>query len=330
MPSFLRRARIAGTGAHAPDRVVTNADLAQKVDTSDEWIRSRTGIEERRIAQGEAASDIGALAASKALEAAGVSPGEVDAILVATATPDYIFPSTAAMIQKRLGCSRAFGFDLSAACSGFVYALSMASNLIAVGQCETVLVVGTEVLSTIVNFEDRNTCILFGDGAGACVLRPVADGQESGILGCHLRLEGNDSCLVVPAGGSRLPASEETVRAKKHAIFMDGKETFRFAVTSFKDLYDRALAEHGWTAETLDWIVPHQVNIRILEAASRRCDFPMERIAVNLQRFGNTSSAGIPMCLDELARSGRLKTGDRLLLVAFGAGLTWGSAALRW
>ncbi len=331
MRPSLRPVCIAGTGACAPKQVLSNAELAQRVDTDDAWIVSRTGIRERRVAgPGETCSELGAGAAKHALEMAGLDAHQVDCIVVATITPDTVFPSTAAYIQRLLGCDRTAGFDLSAACSGFVYGLTVASSLVAAGTYDNVLLVGAEVMTSITDPLDRNTCILFGDGAGACLLRPAAKGEPSEILHSILRVECDDQVLVVPAGGSNLPASHDTVEARQHYMKMQGRATFRFAVTSFKSLFEETLEAAGITQERLRWIVPHQVNQRIIEAAAKRTGFPTERIAVNLDRFGNTSAAGIPMCLDELVREGKLERGDHVLFVAFGAGLTWGSVLVRW
>lgn len=323
-------AGIAGMGASIPERVLTNADLEKMVETSDEWIVSRTGIRERRIAApGEAASDLAAKAGREALEAAGVEPGEVDLVIVATTTPDMLFPATACLVQDRLGAKRAAAFDLEAACSGFIYGLAAGSQFIAGGMYRNVLVIGAEVLSRIVNWEDRSTCVLMGDGAGAALLRPVPEGY--GLLGLHLGSDGSGGELLkVPAGGSRRPASAESVAAGEHFLYMNGREVFKFAVVTMGEAAERALFASGLTFDQVDWYVPHQANLRIIEASARRFGLPMEKVIMNLDRFGNTSAASIPLALYEAVRDGRIKRGDVVLAVAFGAGLTWGAAAIRW
>lgn len=330
MNGGVRAAGIAGMGVSIPERVLTNADLEKMVETSDEWIVSRTGIRERRIAApGEAASDLAAKAGREALEAAGVEPGEVDLVIVATTTPDMLFPATACLIQDRLGAGRAAAFDLEAACSGFIYGLAAGSQFIAGGMYRNVLVIGAEVLSRIVNWEDRSTCVLMGDGAGAALLRPVPEGY--GVLGLHLGSDGSGGDLLkVPAGGSRRPASAESVAAGEHFLYMNGREVFKFAVVTMGEAAEQVLAGCGLTFDQVDWYVPHQANLRIIEASARRFGLPMEKVIMNLDRFGNTSAASIPIALCEAVRDGRIKRGDVVLAVAFGAGLTWGAAAMRW
>ncbi len=325
-----RAAGIAGMGASIPERVLTNADLEKMVETSDEWIVSRTGIRERRIAApGEAASDLAAKAGREALEAAGVDPGEVDLVIVATSTPDMLFPATACLVQDALEAKRAAAFDLEAACSGFVYGLAAGSQFIAGGMYRNVLVIGAEVLSRIVNWQDRTTCVLLGDGAGAALLRPVPEGY--GVLGVHLGSDGaGRDLLKVPAGGSRLPASPETLAAGQHYMYMNGREVFKFAVVTMGEAAEQALARCGLTFDQVDWYVPHQANFRIIDASARRFGLPLEKVIVNVDRFGNTSAASIPLALYEAVRDGRIKRGDVVLAVAFGAGLTWGAVTMRW
>ncbi len=331
MHSRLRPVRIAGTGSAVPSGVLTNHDLAKRVETSDEWIVSRTGIHERRFCQeGESCAGLGAEAGARALEAAGVKPSEVGCIIVATITPDHIFPCNAAFVQQSLGCDNAAGFDLSAACSGFVYGLTVATHFVGSGLYDHVLLIGSEAMSSLTDPHDRGTCILFGDGAGACVVSAAEEGAESGILHSILRVECDEATLVVPAGGSKQPASHETVEKRQHYMRMNGRATFRFAVGAFKKLYQQTLADTGIDPDAIRWIIPHQVNARIIEAAAKRTGFPLDRIASNLDRFGNTSAAGIPICLDEVVRKGEIVSGDLVLFVAFGAGLTWGSALVRW
>ncbi len=329
-PGTLRGAGIAGLGVGVPQRVLTNFDLEKIVETSDEWIATRTGIRQRRIAaEGTAASDLGYEAAREAMERAGIGPTEVDLIIVATSTPDMLFPATACLIQHRLGAVRAGAFDLEAACSGFIYGLAVGSQFIRTGVYDTVLVVGAEVLSRIVNWQDRSTCVLLGDGAAAAVLRPAP--PDSGILSTHLGADGGGGDLLkVPAGGSRLPASAETVAQGLHYMYMNGREVYRFAVNIMGDAAERALALAGLTAADVDWFVPHQANIRIIESAAQRFNLPMEKVIVNVDRYGNTSAASVPIALYEAVRDGRIRSGDVVLAVAFGGGLTWGACAMRW
>lgn len=326
----VRAAGITGIGRAIPDKVLTNADLEKMVDTSDEWIVTRTGIRERRIAEENiASSDLGLEAARKALENAGVEPEEIDLIIVATITPDMAFPATASLIQDKLGATRAGAFDLSAGCSGFVYALDMAASRVMAGIDDTVLVVGVDVLSKIVDFTDRSTCILFGDGAGAVVVQPVEEGY--GVLASYLGSDGSmGHTLLVPAGGSRKPASEETVRNREHYICMSGQEVFKFAVRIMADASLEVLHRADLQPEDIDLFIPHQANIRIIQAAAKRLALPPEKVFVNVDRYGNTSAASIPIALDEALEQGLVKRGDNLVLVGFGAGLSWASVVLKW
>ena len=326
-----RRVRIAAVGTHVPERVVTNDDLSLNLDTSDEWISSRTGIRQRHIAEkGQAASDLGAVAARRALEAAGVPPDRLDLIICASLSPDMIFPSTASIISGAIGAGGTPAFDLSAACTGFIYALSVASSCIAAGQAGRVLVIGAEVVSKMIDWSDRRTAVLFGDGAGAVLLEPAA-ADEEGIIGFDL---GNDPAgageLSLPAGGSRLPASEETVAGRQHFIRMNGREVYRFATRVIQTSSRRLLERSGRSVEDVDIFIPHQANIRIIDAAARKLGIPPEKVFSNLERYGNTSCASIPLCLDEAQREGRLRTGDLALMVGFGGGLSWGSCLVRW
>lgn len=320
---------IAGMGSALPDSVLTNQDLEQRLDTSDEWIRTRTGILQRRIAaETTATSDLATAAARKALADAKLDAGDVDLIIVATVTPDHSFPSTACIVQANIGATRAICFDIEAACTGFIYALSIASHLIAAGTYRNAIIIGAETLSRITNYADRSTCILFGDGAGAAVLQPVATG---GILGLHLGSDGTGGDLLkLPAGGSRQPATAETVAQGLHYLQMAGSEVFKFAVRAMSEVADRLLGECGFTAADLSLLVPHQANLRIVEAAIKRFGIAPERVMVNLDRYGNMSSASIPVALEEAYRSGRLDEGNLVLLVGFGGGLTWGGAMIRW
>ncbi|MDR4466860.1 MAG: ketoacyl-ACP synthase III [Nitrospira sp.] len=323
------KARIAGTGSYAPTRVLTNADLEGMVATSDEWIRERTGIRERRIAAtGEACSDLAVQAGKRALTAAGVAASDLDMILVATCTGDFPLPATACLVQHQLGATKAGACDLSAACCGFVYALSVADAYIKTGM-RHVLVIGSEVMSAITDWTDRNTCVLFGDGAGAVVLS-ASDG-ERGILSTDLRSDGTlCELIMVPGGGSRTPPSEKVLAERLHYIKMKGNETFKVAVRTLEDIARATLAANHVEVEDLDLYIPHQANVRILKAVMERLGLPMEKVLLNLDRYGNTSAASIPIALDEAVREGRIKDGSLVMLGAFGAGLTWASAMIRW
>jgi len=324
------RARIIGTGAYLPERRLTNQELERTVDTSDRWIVERTGIRERRIAAPEeATSDLAAAAGRQALSASGVAASSLELIIVATATPDMLFPSTACLVQERLGAKQAFAFDLSAACTGFLYALAVADQYIRAGTYRTVLVIGAEVLSRMVDWTDRTTCILFGDGAGAAVLQ--ADRGERGILSTHLHSDGALWDLIhIPGGGSRRPPSAETLADRMNFVKMKGSETFRVAVRALEEVAREALAANHLSTEQLALVIPHQANLRILQAVADRLGVPAEKVMINVDRYGNTSAASIPIALDEAVRGGRVKPNDLLLLEAFGAGLTWGAAVVRW
>lgn len=325
-----RAVGITGTGAALPERVLTNAELEKMVDTSDEWIVSRSGIRERHIADPETAtSDLCVEAAEKALARAGVPAADVDLIIVGTVTPDFVFPATASLVQDRIGAKHAAAFDLLAGCSGFLYGLTVGSQMIASGLYRTVLVIGADVLSRITDWTDRRTCVLFGDGAGAVVLQPVEPGQ--GLLACHLGSDGSGGDLLIqPAGGSRRPAAAETVQERLHYIQMNGSEVFKFAVRILGEAADRVLAQCGLERQDIDLLIPHQANIRIVEAASKRLGLGPDKIFVNLEKYGNMSAASIPVALDEAWSKGLLKPGMVVLLVGFGAGLTWGAAVLKW
>lgn len=330
MANKKNNAGIVGMGVCLPEKVLTNADLTRMIDTNDEWIRERTGIQERRIAEdSQAASDLGVIAAQRALKAAGILADEVDLIIVATATADMQFPSTACIIQEQLGLKNTPAFDVTAGCTGFIYALTIANQFIASGFYRTVLVVGTEVLSKVTNWKDRETCILLADGAGAVVLRPAAPG--CGILSMKLGADGaGGKELLLPAGGSRMPVTPELVEANQNKLQMNGSEVFKFAMKILPEVTEQALALADLHKEDIDLIVPHQANIRIIEAAARRLDLPMEKFMVNLDRYGNTSSASIPIAMHEAVETGRIKSGDVVVLTGFGAGLTWGSIVMQW
>jgi 3-oxoacyl-[acyl-carrier-protein] synthase-3 len=326
----LRPVGIIGTGSYAPPRVLTNFDLEKMVDTSDEWIRTRTGIVERRIAEPHVAtSDLSLAAARAALESVGMEPADLDLTVVATVTPDMFFPCTASVVQEALGAADAPAFDILVGCTGFVYGLAAAGALIASGTYERALVIGAETLSKITDWEDRSSCVLFGDAAGAAVLAPVAEGH--GILSYSLGNDGaNASALKIPAGGSRMPASEETVASRLHYLTMNGPEVFKFAVRAMAESSEEAVKRAGISMADIDLVIPHQANLRIIDAAARRLNIPYERFARNLDRYGNTSAASIPLALDEAVREGRVHPGDHILFASFGAGLSWGTMVLRW
>jgi 3-oxoacyl-[acyl-carrier-protein] synthase-3 len=325
-----RDVHIVGVGSCTPDRVLTNKDLEQIVDTSDEWITTRTGIKERRISDPDTpASALATEAARRALSDAGIRGEELDQIIVGTVTGDRPFPSTACLIQDRLGATSAYAFDISAACSGFLYALSLARTQITAGVAETVLVVGVETLSKIVDWTDRNTCVLFGDAAGAVVLRST--GEPGGILSTKLHSDGSlTNLLEMPGGGSLNPSSHETVDRRLHYIRMSGNDVFKYAVRAMESVAQEALEAAGHKPEELDLLVPHQANYRIIDATARRLGLPMEKVFVNLDRYGNTSSASIPLALDEAKRQGRLKPGHLVEMVTFGGGFTWAASVVRW
>jgi len=330
MPKSTYRAGITGLGVAVPDKVLTNLDLQQMVDTSDEWIRTRTGIKERRIADPEqAASDLAVDAAREALKDAGLRPENVDLIIVATNTPDMLMPATACLVQDRLGAANAGAFDLLAGCTGFLYALSVGHQYIASGTFKTVLVIGAETLSKIINWKDRNTCVLFGDGAGAAVLERVPDNR--GILSTRLGSDGSGGKhLKVPAGGSRLPASEATIQENLHYVTMNGREVFRFAVRAMGEGAMEVISMAGLAPEDINFFIPHQANIRIIETAARRLGINMNRVLVNVDRFGNTSTASIPIALYEAVKQKKIKDGQNIIMVGFGAGLTWAGLAVKW
>ncbi len=327
----LPRTRILGTGRCVPDRVLTNADLEARVDTSDEWIRTRTGIRERRIAPpGMDTCDLCEGAARRALEMAGLRPTDLDLVIVATVTPALGFPATACLLQDRLGISGQMAFDLSAGCTGFLYALTVADQFIRTGAARHALVIGAEILSRILDWEDRTTCVLFGDGAGAAVLGP-AEEPGQGILAARMEADGSYWPLLhMPGGGSRHPASPESLRERLHCVKMQGNEVFRVAVRTLHRIAEEVLETAGCSGNDLDWFVPHQANRRIIDAVRLRLHVPEDKVYVNLDRYGNTSAASVPIALDEMVRSGLLKPNDLVLLDAFGAGFTYGAVLIRW
>lgn len=326
----MKRSRIIGTGSYVPKMVLTNFDLENMVDTSDEWIIERTGIKERRIAgKDEATSDLAYEASLRALKAAGVKAKDIDLIILATTTPDMVFPSTACLLQDRLNAKKAAAFDVSAACSGFIYALSIADKFIKEGIYKSVLVVGSEILSRIIDWSDRTTCVLFGDGAGAVVLQPTMD--KRGIMSVHLHSDGSmKDLLYLPGGGSRNPASKRTIEKGLHYIKMKGNETFKIAVRNLEEVALEAIIANNLKPSDINLFIPHQANLRIIQAIAKRLNIPMDKVLVNIDRYGNTSAASIPIALDEAVNEGRLKEGDLILMEAFGGGLTWASALVRW
>ncbi len=326
----LRPVHIVGTGSYTPERILTNQDLERIVDTSDEWITSRTGIKERRISDPKTPSSfLATQAASRALEAAGLRGEDLDQIIVGTVTGDRPFPSTACIVQDRLGATKAHAFDVSAACAGFLYGLSVGRSAIGAGAAETVLVIGVETLSKIVNWTDRNTCVLFGDAAGAVILR--SSDKPGGILATRLHSDGSlVHLLEMPAGGSLQPPSHDTVDRQLHTIHMSGNDVFKHAVRAMESVALETLEAAGRKPEDLALLIPHQANYRIIEATARRVGIPMDKVFVNLDRYGNTSAASIPLALDEARRSGRIRPGDLIELVTFGGGFTWAAAVIQW
>lgn len=325
-----KHAGIIGIGSYVPEKVITNGDLEKIIDTSDTWIVERTGIRERRVvAAGQATSDLATIAAERALADAGVSAEELDLIIVATVTPDMVFPSVACLVQNNLKAVNAAAFDLTAVCSGFMYALVTGSTFIQTGMYKKILIIGAEALSTITDWTDRNTAILFGDGAGAAVLAEVPEGF--GVLGVHLGAEGaGGDLLKMPAGGSRLPATAETVAQRLHYTRMDGNEVFKFAVKVMGEAVKHALEMANLTTADIDYLVPHQANIRIIQSAAKRVGMPMDKVVVNVDKYGNTSAASIPIALDEAVKGGKIKKGDTIAMVGFGGGLTWAASIVKW
>jgi 3-oxoacyl-[acyl-carrier-protein] synthase-3 len=326
----LPRSRIISTGSYLPEKVLTNFDLEKMVDTSDEWIMERTGIRERRIAgESQAASDLAYEASKAAMESAGLKADDIDLIIVATVTGDMPFPSTACMLQDKLGAKNAVGFDVNAACSGFLYGLYIADSFIKSGMHKRVLVVGTEVLSKITDWNDRTTCVIFGDGAGVVILEPTE--EDRGIVSMHINSDGSMwELLHMPGGGSRNPASIDSVEKGLHYIKMKGNDTFKVAVRVLEDLVIKTLDENKLEPSQLSLLIPHQANLRIIQATADRLNLSMDKIVINIDRFGNTSAASIPIALDEVVRAGRIRDGEYILLEAFGGGLTWGSALIKW
>ena len=326
----LRTVSIVGTGSYMPEKRLTNEDLMRMVDTSDEWITTRTGIKERRIAgKDELTSDMASKAALKALEQAEVSPADVDLLLVATATPDMLFPATACFVQKKIGAKNAACLDISAACAGFLFGIEIAQQFITSHTHNTVLVIGAEKLTSITNWTDRNTCVLFGDGAGAAVLQHR--GRSHGVISTHIGSDGNfTDILFMPGGGSRCPITAENAHLNLNTIHMTGKEVYKQAVTAMLNAAKKALDQAGLSIEDIACVIPHQANVRIIEAIADRLGISRDKMFVNLDRYGNTSAAAVAIALDEANRSGRIKPGDYILMVVFGGGLTWASTILEW
>ena len=326
----MRRSRIVSTGSYVPEKVLANSDLEKMIETSDEWIIERTGIKERRIAdESQAASDLAYEAAKKALKGADLKPEDLDLIIVTTVTGDMPFPSTACILQDKLGAKKATAFDINAACSGFLYGLYVADSFIKSGIHKRILVVGTEVLSKITDWDDRTTCILFGDGAGAVIIEPTE--EDRGVISMHIHSDGSMwDLLNMPGGGSRNPASKDSIEKRLHFIKMKGNEIFKVAVRKLEDLAVKILKENKLEPSQISLFIPHQANLRIIQAIAERLGIPMEKVYINIDRYGNTSAASIPIALDEAVRAGKVKDGDYILLEAFGGGLTWASALIKW
>ncbi len=325
-----RYAAVIGWGMAVPRQVVTNDDLAQRIDTSDEWIRTRTGIAERRVAGPDEYTSVLATAAGReALERSGLTATDIDMVILCTCTPDRVFPGTAGVVQTNLGITRAPAFDLVAACSGFVYGMTVATSMIQSGMSRTVLLIAADIFTHFIDWNDRNTCVLFGDGAGAVVLQ--ATEQRVGLLSARIGAAGEgEPMMAVEAGGTRMPATPELLAAGKQYVFMNGREIFKHAVRDMAESSLQAVADAGLSLDDIRLVVPHQANIRIIDAVAKRLGLPMERVMVNLDRYGNTSAASVPIALYEAAEQGRINDGDYVLLTAFGGGLTWGSVVIRW
>jgi 3-oxoacyl-[acyl-carrier-protein] synthase-3 len=325
-----RRATITAVGHFVPEKILSNADLEKMVDTTDEWIRSRTGIRERRILEHGATSDLAAEAALATLRTRGMDPADVEVIIVATVTPDMFFPATACLVQEKIGARNAWGFDLSAACYGFVYAMVVGSQLIESGAYSRVLVIGADKMSAITDYTDRNNCILFGDAAAAVLLEPAAD-AESGIIDHRLYVDGSGGkSLHMMGGGSLHPPTEETVRNRWHYIYQDGKAVFKVAVIGMAEVSAEIMERNNLTGADVDWLIPHQANLRIIDATARRMGLDPSKVMINIDRYGNTTAATIPLCMSEWWRAGKLRKGHTVVLASFGAGYTWGAVLLKW
>ncbi len=326
-----KRAYISAISHWVPEKILTNADLERMVDTTDEWIRSRTGITERHILEdGKASSDMGAEAVKKLIEQRNISADEIDGIIVATITPDMFFPSTANLVQYKVGATQAWSFDISAACSGFIYALSLGAQLIEAGRYKKIVVVGTDKMSSITNYRDRNTCVLFGDAAGCVLLEPTED-ENTGVIDFLLHSDGSGAdYLHMKAGGSKYPASVETVANDWHYIYQDGKTVFKFAVQKMADVAEQVLKRNSYTGKDVKLLVPHQANLRIIDAAAKRLGLDPKQVLINIDKYGNTTAATIPMALSEAYELGKVEKNDLIVMATFGAGFTWASALIRW
>lgn len=326
---MIYNAGITGIGISVPNKILTNHDLEEMVDTSNEWIITRTGIKERRIVgSDEAASDLSTDAAKKALQMAKIKPEEIDLIIVCTVTPDMMYPSTAALVQNNIGASNAAAFDLSAGCTGFIYGVTVATQFIKSGFYKNIIVVGCDILSKVTDFTNRNTCVLFGDGAGAVV---VSRTEEVGVIDAYIKADGSGGeYLYLPAGGSRMPASIDTVNQRLHYTFMNGTEVFKFAVKAMPEAVNCVLEKTNYTIDEIDYFIPHQANIRIIESATKRLGISMDKIGLSIEKYGNMSSASIPVTLFEAYADGKIEKGNKVILVGFGAGLTYGSVLLNW
>lgn len=326
----IKRATITAVGHYVPDKILTNADLEKMVDTNDEWIVTRTGIRERRILERGATSDMAARAAEEVLKNRGISAEEIELIIVATITPDMVFPSAACLVQTKIGATNAWAFDLSAACSGFLYALTVGARFIETGVHSKVLVIGADKMSSITDYTDRNTCILFGDAAAAVLLEPTEE-KDFGILDQKLYSDGRGGeVLYMKAGGSLYPATHETVEKRMHYLYQDGKAVFKVAVKGMADVAAEIMARNSLTGNDVDWLVPHQANLRIIDATAERMGIDRSKVMINIEKYGNTTAATVPLCLYEWWKKGELKRGQRLVLAAFGAGYTWGAVLMKW
>ena len=323
-------AKITATAHNTPEKIMTNHDLEKLVNTSDEWIRSRTGISQRHVVgENEASSDISTRIAETLIEKRGISADEIDVIIVGTVTPDYFTPSTAALVQKNIGATNAWGFDLSAACSGYIYGLETGATFIRTGQYNKVMVIGVDTMTSILDFKDRDTCVIFGDGGGGVILEPTQN--DTGILDSILHMDGNGGeYLIIPGGGSRIPATVESVKSRQHFIKQDGKTVFKFAVRGMADVSEKILSRNNLTGEDIALFIPHQANKRIIDAASERCGISSEKVLINIDRYGNTTAGTIPIAMDEAVEKNQIKDGDYILLASFGAGFTWGSILIKW
>ena len=323
-------AKITATAHNTPEKIMTNHDLEKLVDTSDEWIRSRTGITQRHVVgENEASSDISTRIAETLMEKRGISADEIDVIIVGTVTPDYFTPSTAALIQKNIGATNAWGFDLSAACSGYIYGLETGATFIRSGQYNKVMVIGVDTMTSILDYKDRDTCVIFGDGGGGVILEPTQN--DTGILDSILHMDGNGGeYLIVPGGGSRIPATVESVKSRQHFIKQDGKTVYKFAVRGMADVSEEILLRNNLSGEDITLFIPHQANKRIIDAAAERCGISSEKVLINIDRYGNTTAGTIPIAMNEAVENNQIKDGDYILLASFGAGFTWGSILIKW